>query len=47
MVDNHGDRKSPIPGVAGPLPNGRTPWLMNGVYQLLTNQDDPPSSDIP
>ena len=30
MVDNHGDCKSPIPGVVGPLPNGRTPWLING-----------------
>ena len=30
MVNKHGDRKSPRPGVVGPLPNGRTPWLING-----------------
>ena len=29
MVNNHGDRKSPIPGVV-PLTNGRTSWLING-----------------
>ena len=28
MVNNHGDRKSPIPGVMGPLPNGYS-WLVN------------------
>ena len=26
----HGDRTSPIPGVMGPLPNGRNSWLTNG-----------------
>ena len=31
MVNNHGDRcKSPITVVVGPLPNGRTLWLING-----------------
>ena len=34
MVDNHGDRKSSptwiLIGVVGPLPNGRTSWLING-----------------
>ena len=29
------DRKSPITGVVGPLPNGLS-WLINGGYQLLT-----------
>ena len=37
------DRKSPITGVVGPLPNGLS-WLINGGYQLLTNWDDPPST---
>ena len=31
MVNNHGDvSKSPRPGVVGPLPNGRTSWLIHG-----------------
>ena len=32
MVNNHGDPKSPKDrvGVVGPLPNGRTSWLVNG-----------------
>ena len=30
VFNNHGDRKSPRPGVVGPLPNGRTSWLVNG-----------------
>ena len=30
MVNNHGDRKSPKDRVVGPLPNGRTSWLING-----------------
>ena len=29
VVNNHGDRKSPI-RVVGPFPNGRTSWLING-----------------
>ena len=37
------DRKSPITGVVGPLPNGLS-WLINVGYQLLTNWDDPPST---
>ena len=37
------DRKSPITGVVGPLPNGLS-WHINGGYQLLTNWDDPPST---
>ena len=37
------DRKSPITGVVGPLPNGLS-CLINGGYQLLTNWDDPPST---
>ena len=28
MVKNHGDRKSPIPGVL-PFTNGRNSWLIN------------------
>ena len=38
-----GDRCCPLTGVLGPLPNGRTLWLLNGGYQLLTNWDDPAS----
>ncbi len=30
MVNNHGDRKSPRPGVVGPLPNGLYKWLITG-----------------
>ena len=30
VVSNHGDRKSPKDRVVGPLPNGPTPWLING-----------------
>ena len=45
MVNNHGDRKSPKDRVVGPLPNGRTPWLINGGTLLTTyiHWDDPPS----
>ena len=32
-----GDHKTPKDRVVGPLPNGRTPWLLNGGYQLLTS----------
>ena len=28
----------------GPLPNGRTSWLIIGDYEPLTKWDDPPSS---
>ena len=31
MVNNH-RCKSPRPGVVGPLPNGRTSWLINGGF---------------
>ena len=37
MVNNHGDRKSPKDRVVGPLPNGQTPWLINGGNLLLTS----------
>ena len=30
MINDHGDRKSPKYRVVGPVPNGRTPWLING-----------------
>ena len=42
MVNNYGDRKSPRPGVI-PLPNGRTPWLINGSdpNYLLTGNASP------
>ena len=30
VVNNHGDRKSPKDRVVGPLPNGRTLWLIDG-----------------
>ena len=33
VVNNHGDRKSPIPAVVGPLPNGRTLWCL--VFSIL------------
>ena len=37
--------KSPIPGVVGPLPNGRTLWLTNrGDPNHLQVMDAPPSS---
>ena len=36
VVNNHGDWNSPIPGVVGPLPNGRTSWLIDGGYLLTT-----------
>ncbi len=32
VVNNHGNRKSPRPGVVGPLPNG-----LNGLYMRVTN----------
>lgn len=28
VVSNHGDRKSPITGVGGPLPNGLNGWVI-------------------
>ena len=34
MVNNHGDRKSPNPGVVGPLPFMAFLWLINGGYTL-------------
>ena len=45
VVKNHGDRKSPKPWVVGPLPNGRTSWLINGGDPFTTYKswDDPPS----
>ena len=45
MVNNHGDRKSPRPGVVGPLPNGRTSWLINrgDPNYLRPSWDDLPS----
>ena len=39
MDNTHGDRKSPRPGVVGPLPNGRFmtfKWGILTAYQLLT-----------
>ena len=30
VVNNHGDRFRPLSRVVGPLPNGRTLWLING-----------------
>ena len=33
---DHGDHKSPKDRVVGPLPNGRTLWLMNRGYLPLT-----------
>ena len=44
-MNNHGDRKSPKDRVVGPLPNGRTLWLINGGPILTTYDtwDDPPS----
>ena len=36
LVKNHGDRKSPKDRVVGPLPNGRTPWLVNEGDPLTT-----------
>ena len=33
---------SKFPSWVFSLPNGRTPWLINGGYYLLT-RDDPPS----
>ena len=48
VVTNHGDRKSPKDQVVGPLPNGRTLWLINGgdPNYLRPSWDDPPSSDF-
>ena len=47
---NHGDgdRKSPIPGIVGPVPNGLYKWLIKGGYYLPTYKswDDPPSTEI-
>ena len=43
MINNHGNGKSPKDRVVGPLPNGRTPWLINGGDpNHLLNWDDPP-----
>ena len=50
MVNNHGDRMSPKDGVVGPLPNGRTPWLINGgpdPNHLLTRPGSPSSKYPP
>ena len=47
MVNNHGDRKSPKDRVVGPLPNGQTPWLINGGNLLLTSPCDDPPSKVP
>ena len=44
MVNSHGDRKSPIPGVMGPLPNGRFMAYKWELLTILTSWDDPPSS---
>ena len=43
MVNNHGDRKSPRPGVVGPLPNGLYKWLITGgdPNHLLTGMIPP------
>ena len=35
MVNNHGDRKSPIPGVVGPLPNDLFMAYKWGNFQVL------------
>ena len=44
VVNNHGDRKSPKDRVVVPLPNGRTPWLVNrGTLTTYIHWDDPPS----
>ena len=47
IPDNHGDRKSPIPGVVGPLPNdfhGLFSWGFSPNDPYSTSWDDPPSS---
>ena len=36
VENNHGDRKSPRPGVVGPLPNGLNGPYMVGINHLLT-----------
>ena len=38
VVNKHGPvwLVSPYLGVVGPLPNGRTPWLIHGGYMLTT-----------
>ena len=49
MVNNHGDRKSPIPGVVGPLPNGHIfmPYKLEVIRSLLTKlRAHPPSNNI-
>ena len=48
VVHDHGDRKSPMDRVVGPLPNGRTPWLINGgdPNHLRPSWDDPPRIEI-
>ena len=38
MISNHGDRKSPRPGVVPPTLSPE--WLMNGGYYPLTNWDE-------
>ena len=44
MVNDHGDRKSPIPGVVGPLPNGLFMGSKSGLLSnYLLKWDDPPS----
>ena len=36
MVNNGGDRQSLKDRVVGPLPNGRTSWLINGGDPITT-----------
>ena len=43
VVNNHGDRKSPIWGYS---PSKWPKWLINEGYYLLTNWDDPPSGGL-
>ena len=44
MVNFHGDWKSPKDRVVGPLPNGRTLWLIHGgLLTAYKSWDDPPS----
>ena len=43
VVNDHGDRKSPIPGVVGPLPNGLFMAYKSGLLSnYLLKWDDPP-----
>ena len=36
VVNNHGDRVRPLTGVTGPLPSGRTPWLI--MYPVILGE---------